>query len=220
VTILAIDTCETHCSAALLLDDGQSYARSENIGRGHAERLLPLIDELLAEAALAYGDITLIAVTTGPGTFTGLRIGLSVARGLALSLAVPCVGISALRVLAEQADVKHGPVHAVIKGRGGQVFYQPFDRSSDGALLFASADASNCDAIDVEKHVAAAPGPIVGSGAALINGREPCLGDAVNPVVLARLVKTLAPEDHLPEPFYLRAADAAKANPILNIAND
>jgi len=220
VTLLAIDTCEACCSVALLGADGQSYVISEKIGRGHAERLLPMIGELLTEAGLAYADLTRIAVTTGPGTFTGLRIGLSVARGLALSLAVPCIGVPALMVLGAQAKGCGVPVHTAIKGRGGQIFYQAFDNSVEDDVPFALCEAVNIDAVDAEGLFSAAPGALTGSGACLIDGREETLDDAVNPVILAQLAQKLRPEDFAPEPLYLRAADAVKAKTILNIAAD
>lgn len=98
MTTLAIDTSEQACSVALACEGTVIDRASEIIGRGHAERLLPLIEERLAAAGRSYKDLERIAVTTGPGTFTGLRIGLSVARGLALQADIPCVGVTGLTV--------------------------------------------------------------------------------------------------------------------------
>jgi tRNA threonylcarbamoyladenosine biosynthesis protein TsaB len=219
VTILAIDTCEANCSAALVREGDPVFQASEPLGRGHAERLLPMIESLLAEAALDYSDLRRIAVITGPGTFTGLRIGLSVARGLALALGVPCLGISSLTALAAQAQARGvaGPVHALIAGRGGQVFHQCFE-SRDGAGLPKSISvAANLDADDAHQQIESRSGYVLGSGVPLVMGRETASADIIDVAVLAGLVKGLAPADFPPEPYYLRAADAVKAKPILQI---
>jgi len=217
VTTLAIDTCEANCSAALLLEGGQCFSLSEELGRGHAERLLPMVEDLLAEASLVYSDISRIAVTVGPGTFTGLRIGLSVARGLALSLNVPCVGLTSLMTLAAQAPVSSGIVHAVLKGRGGQVFYQSFDRMDARGLPHASCDPVNIDEDEARRAIEETSGFVLGSAVPLVMGREIDERDKVDPITLARLAGLLDPADFLPEPFYLRAADAVKARPIFRI---
>lgn len=92
-TILAFDTSAAHCAAALLCA-GQITVVVEDMARGQGERLLPLLQEVLASQKLAWADLDAIAVGTGPGNFTGLRIGVSAARGLALGLGVPAIGIS------------------------------------------------------------------------------------------------------------------------------
>ncbi|MBL4639461.1 MAG: tRNA (adenosine(37)-N6)-threonylcarbamoyltransferase complex dimerization subunit type 1 TsaB [Kordiimonadaceae bacterium] len=221
MTILAIDTSETCCSAALLLEDGVSFSKQEDIGRGHAERLLPMIDELLAEAAIGFDSITRIAVVTGPGTFTGLRIGLSVARGLALALTIPCVGIMSLNVLAAgclkgaSQDMK---AHVVTKGRGGQVFYQVYENTRDSVPL-AVSEAVNIDADEAAALIGNPEvGLLVGSGLVLL-GEEFTVAaagnfSAVDPVVLAELSATLSPSDYPPEPSYLRPPDAIKAKAV------
>lgn len=218
-TILAIDTCEKTCSAAIVRGGDRLASRMEEIGRGHAERLLPLIDELLAEASLEFAALTRIAVCTGPGTFTGLRIGLSVARGLALSLGIPCVGLTSLPVLAAQAgDPREvgsgGRLHAVVMGRGGQGFHQMFHPATAG-LPVAASDPVSQDAADIAASVAAFPGPVVGSGASLVAAHSPV--GAVDPVTLARLAADLDPAAFPPEPAYLREADAAKAKRLLPV---
>ncbi|PCI62731.1 MAG: tRNA (adenosine(37)-N6)-threonylcarbamoyltransferase complex dimerization subunit type 1 TsaB [Kordiimonadales bacterium] len=226
MTLLAIDTSEINCSAALLLADGGSFQCSEAIGRGHAERLLPMIEELLAEAGITYGDIKRIAVTTGPGTFTGLRIGLSVARGLALSLAVPCVGVSGLVILAAQAPVSlSGVVHALIKGRGGQVYYQPFSKLAEDQAPTILEEAANIDAAEVLPKIKSRAGITIGSGVPTVLEIEQGVdayaqedvGHAIDILVLAKLAGELDPAGYLPEPTYLRPADAVRAAPIIKI---
>lgn len=219
MTVLAIDTSEANCSAALLSENGQSFVASEPLGRGHAERLLPMIEELLAKAKIAYADINRIAVTTGPGTFTGLRIGLSVARGLALSLNVPCIGVSGLDVLAAQAKAHQGIIHSVIKGRGGQVFYQAFEYVGQAKHANALGEAANLDAEDTRMAIENQSGYVIGSGVSLVMGREAGPEDIIDPAVLAALSLLLEPGDFPPEPFYLREADAVVAKPIITISD-
>jgi tRNA threonylcarbamoyladenosine biosynthesis protein TsaB len=214
-TILAIDTCEAYCSAALVSTAG-TFSRSEKLGRGHAERLLPMVEELLHEASLEYGDIGRIAVTTGPGTFTGLRIGLSVARGLSLSLKLSCVGLSTLLLLAAQAD-HDGPVHSVMMGRGGQVFYQAFEGRQGNGLPKPIDSPINIDADEAVALIEATSGLVIGSGVPAVMGREAGDVDAPSVVQLAELAMELDPLTFPPDPFYLRAADAIKAKPVFQI---
>ncbi len=214
-TILAIDTCEGSCSAALVVGERVLAKRSEAIGRGHAERLLPMIDEMLEEAGGDYDGVRRIAVTIGPGTFTGLRIGLSVARGLGLALSKPVVGLTSLQVLAAQAGASEGArVHAALMGRGGQAFYQAFT-AKDGALPESTGEPRSMDAADIQARIDAEPGVVIGSGAALL-GDDAAVA-AIDPVVLARLAAGLDPAAYPPEPAYFRAADAVKAKALLPI---
>lgn len=228
---LSIDTSEQHCSVALVRGEGVLAARSDHIGRGHAEHLLPLIDEVLGKCHCTYADIGRIGVVTGPGTFTGLRIGLSVARGLALTLDVPCVGVSGLHALAAAAGetLDHQTcsfVHAVITGRGGQAFHQAFERIG-AADLKPVSEPRNMDVVDIEAAIAECPGPVVGSGLSLLmpfmqqsEYHSYCVDAHVDPVIAAKLADQLPPDDHPPEPLYLRAADAKKKAPLIAIAKE
>ena len=92
--ILGFDTSGPHCTAALLAGDGLRAARHETLARGQAERLMPMLEEVLAEAGHGWRDLTAIGVGVGPGNFTGIRIAVSAARGLALGLGIPAVGVS------------------------------------------------------------------------------------------------------------------------------
>jgi tRNA threonylcarbamoyladenosine biosynthesis protein TsaB len=222
MTFLAIDTSESACSIALL--DGSTVvdSKSEMIGRGHAERLLPLIEERLAAAGLSYADLTRIAVTTGPGTFTGLRIGLAVARGLALQGNLPCVGLTGLQVLAASANslACASPVYAVIAGRAGQAFVQKF--ASDRFLDSVDAVA-NLDMDAIGQMVEGDPGTVVSTSREITElfagrGFEVIFLEAIDVVTLGRLALDLDPLAHPPEPTYFRAADAKKATPILTVA--
>lgn len=95
---LAFDTSAAHCAAALLLG-GRIIVRSEAMARGQAERLMPLLQEVLENEGLRFGDLGRIGVGIGPGNFTGIRISVAAARGLALSLGVPAIGVSGLEAM-------------------------------------------------------------------------------------------------------------------------
>jgi tRNA threonylcarbamoyl adenosine modification protein YeaZ len=139
MNILAFDTCMQSCSAAILRDaagsdreSGTLFSARETLERGHAERLVPMIQEVMTKAALEYDEIDRIAVTTGPGTFTGIRIGVATARGLALASGVELVGENVLQVIAwgclQQCAPPPGDLLAVaINARRGQIYLQLFD---------------------------------------------------------------------------------------------
>ena len=104
--VLAFDTSAAHCAAVLVRGDRVLARRDEAMDRGQAERLLPMLEELLAEAGLGWRDLDGIGVCTGPGNFTGLRIAVAAARGLALALGIPAVGVTRFEALGRPA----GPV--------------------------------------------------------------------------------------------------------------
>ncbi|WP_371226187.1 tRNA (adenosine(37)-N6)-threonylcarbamoyltransferase complex dimerization subunit type 1 TsaB [Roseovarius sp. 2305UL8-3] len=97
-TVLAFDTSAAHCAAALLSGD-RVVVKAEEMGRGQAERLMPLLEELLSGEGMRFADLDRIGVGVGPGNFTGIRISVSAARGLALGLGIPAIGVSCLAAL-------------------------------------------------------------------------------------------------------------------------
>ncbi|WP_170414943.1 tRNA (adenosine(37)-N6)-threonylcarbamoyltransferase complex dimerization subunit type 1 TsaB [Ruegeria atlantica] len=99
--ILAFDTSAAHCAAALLCGDQIVTSRVETMSRGQAERLMPLLEEVLADTGYEWKDLSAIGVGVGPGNFTGIRISVSAARGLALGLGVPAIGVTGFDALAE-----------------------------------------------------------------------------------------------------------------------
>ena len=220
--ILSIDTCEAYCSASIVKDENSLAHYSEKIGRGHAEKLLPAIEQLLIDANLHWADLEKIAVISGPGTFTGLRIGLSVARGLALSLQIPCVGMSALECLALQAD-SEGAIHACIAGRGETSYYQQFQKSSDGAITTCT-DAASLKHSDIAKFISNNDNSLViGSGADnLADITQTLLHRFINcpcdTITLGIASRNLDAASNPPDPHYLRAPDAAKAKPIFSFS--
>ncbi len=122
--LLAIDTVTEGCSAALLYND-EIHERYEVTPRGHSQRILPMVDELLEQADLKLAQLDAIVMDRGPGSFTGVRIGVSVVQGLAFAVDLPVISISSLAALAQAAYQKQGSeqVLAVIDARMGEVYW-------------------------------------------------------------------------------------------------
>lgn len=139
--LLALDTATEACSAALL-QDGTIRERYEILGRGHAERLLPMAEELMREAKLGLAELDAIAFGRGPGGFTGLRIAAAVAQGLAAGAALPVVPVSDLAALAlAGARVsQQARVLACLDARMGQVYWAAYEIEG-GAARAATGDA-------------------------------------------------------------------------------
>ncbi|MDF1854666.1 tRNA (adenosine(37)-N6)-threonylcarbamoyltransferase complex dimerization subunit type 1 TsaB [Pseudooceanicola sp.] len=176
---LGFDTSAAHCAAALLSGSEVIAARAEAMGRGQAERLFPLIEELLTESGIRWRDLSRIGVGTGPGNFTGIRIAVAAARGLALSLDVPVIGISSF---AATRLTRPGAAVAVSAPRG-QVY---LERPGDPPVLVDAAEAQG----------AAMPPAAVDLAIAIARAANAVAYQASDP---------LPP----PAPLYLRAADAA-----------
>ncbi|WP_439625628.1 tRNA (adenosine(37)-N6)-threonylcarbamoyltransferase complex dimerization subunit type 1 TsaB [Shinella sp.] len=201
--VLAIDTAGTGCYAALY-DSEQDLilgAAGADIGRGHAERLMDFVDAALDAAGIALQAIDRIAVTIGPGSFTGIRVGVAAARGLALALGVPAAGVSTLAALA--ADQGAGaPLLVAMDAKRDEVYWQSF--AADGAELSPPSLASLEEA---HRIAAGHDGAIAGSAAGLLrDGAEGT--DSVSIATVARLGARLDPAEHLPKPLYLRGPDA------------
>ncbi len=165
MNILAIETTSAACSAAVLTERG-AFERLEPIARGHAERLMPLIGQALDEARCRYADLDLIAVATGPGAFTGIRVGLAAARGIALAAGLPCLGITSFEAVIEEAregadDVlaRNQSVLVVLDSRRVELFAQAF-APPEGSPQTAFVAAPN----DMPRHVAGVVGLIAGVG--------------------------------------------------------
>ena len=126
--ILGFDTSAAHCAAALLSGDTVIATQHEDMAKGQAERLMPLLQEVLDTAGVALSDLSAIGVGVGPGNFTGIRISVAAARGLALSLGVPAVGVSLLDCLALRAN---GPVLASLDARRDHLYLQRFANGAD-----------------------------------------------------------------------------------------
>ena len=133
--LLGIDTSTGGTAVSLVLGDGTAREARDDPPQGahpgHATKLLALAESLLDEAGIGWSELGRIAVGVGPGTFTGLRVGVTTARGLAQSLGVELVGVGSLAALAEPA-LAQGRVLAVIDARRGEVFAAAFERGADG----------------------------------------------------------------------------------------
>jgi len=216
--VLAFDTALAACSAAIWVEGEILAARHRLLERGHAEALMPMVEAVRAETGLAYRQFDLIAVTIGPGTFTGLRIGLAAARGLALASGVALVGLTTLEALAwgipERARGAE-PVLAALDARRGELYAQAFGPALEP--LGAPALTSPAGAREL---LPGGRGLVVGSGAGLVLGRPggeaPGVRLAAAPALPdARVVAALAARRGPPPagaappaPLYLRAPDA------------
>ena len=180
---LGFDTSAAHCAAALLSGDRLIGLRHEDMATGQAERLMPLIEEMLAESGISWKDLSLIGVGTGPGNFTGIRIAVAAARGLSLSLSIPAIGIGATEALAFGLP---RPCRIIIPGKRDTAIWQDFTDTS------SEPQQGPLDTLP--------PGPPTA---------EPQVSIAEG---IARLARTRAgtPQPR-PAPIYLRPADAAPA---------
>lgn len=207
--ILAVDTALGACSVALVEDARVLAHRFVLMERGHAEALAPMVEEAIAAAGVKFVALDRLAVTTGPGTFTGQRVGLAFMRGLRVALHLPLIGVTTLRTMAEQAKAETGVARAVAlhDARRGEVYVEiedvlppsvmPYQEAirvlrgleGDGLVALAGTAANRaCDAL--------------ANNFVLSDVRQP---DAL---WLARLAATAEAEDLAPRPLYLRAPDA------------
>lgn len=138
---LAIDSSSMTGSVALLDEENLVGEYLLSLKRTHSERLLPALDALLTQAGVGIGDIDLLAVSLGPGSYTGLRIGLGTAKGLAFALDKPLVGVSTLEALAEGAGPWPGTVASMVDARHGHVFAGAYTAASaEGGLRLQGAE--------------------------------------------------------------------------------
>ena len=133
MNLLAIETATEACSVALLYGD-RLIDRSELAPRRHAELVLPMAEDLLAEAGVTRKQLNAIAVGQGPGAFTGVRLAISVAQGLALALDIPVVPVSSLAALAMQAPHNGAAILAAIDARRGEIYAGTFRNGADGLV--------------------------------------------------------------------------------------
>ncbi len=200
--ILAFDTSAAHCAAALLRGDRLLEARAEEMGRGQAERLMPMLEEMLGRAGLSWRDLDAIGVGTGPGNFTGVRLSVAAARGLALALGIPAIGVT---VLEARAFGLGRPVLVALEARRGQVFLQLFEVDAAEAPVLADPDALPAWAFGRE----AVTGDAAARVARLIGAPKPLapatpLAEAIARITLSRA----GVRQPRPAPLYLRPADA------------
>ena len=208
--LLAVDTALGACSVALLEGDQTRAHTFEPMERGHAERLAPMVDQAMKAAKADFATLTRLAVTTGPGTFTGQRVGLAFMRGLRLALQIPLIGVTTLDVMATAAmagtgksraaaihDARRHEAYLLLKD-GDAIIAPPL------VLPFANAVAriKAFGACALAGTGAAQARESLGEGYALSHIRQP---DAL---WLARLAQGLPAPQDAPGPLYLRAPDA------------
>ncbi|MEA2823352.1 MAG: tRNA threonylcarbamoyladenosine biosynthesis protein TsaB [Bradyrhizobium sp.] len=224
--ILAIDTALDACAAGVLnTDAGKMIAReSLPMKRGHAEALMPLIARVIKESGVGFAGLDRIAVTTGPGSFTGLRVGLSAARGIALAADKPVVGVTTLAAYAAPIVNEGGehPVISAIDARHDHVYLQVV--AGNGAPLLWPRVAPIAEALDAARFGAPY---LVGNAAKLLAQRWPT--DAPPPVQadaqpapdiawVGWLGAAVSPDTAAARPYYLRAPDAKPQKDMLRQA--
>jgi len=214
--LLAIDTALDACAACVFNSEGGKTLASESLAmaRGHAEALMPLIARVMDKAEISFSDLDRIAVTVGPGSFTGLRVGIAAARGIALASGKPAVGVTTLAVYAAAhiASEDGAQIVVAIDAKHGNVYVQVFGNS--GRTVLAPQIAAVADAARAARE---APVRIVGSGAGLLAAGWPAgepppllVDPAGAPPIewVARLGAAARKTDVAPKPLYLRAPDA------------
>ncbi len=197
--ILGFDTSAAHCAAALLRGDTILAQADETMPRGQAERLMPLLEDVLAQGGAAWRDLEALAVGVGPGNFTGIRIAVAAARGLALGLGRRAIGVS---VFEARAQGLPRPLTVIEQARRGEVYVQRFTPEAENPFLQA-----------LEGAVAFGDGVVTGSaasdwaaqtGESVLAARYP-LAEGI-----ARAARARLDQDHKrPAPLYIRPADAA-----------
>lgn len=213
--MLVIDTALGACSVGVFEDDRALAIRSEPMAKGHSERIGGFVRDVMEASGIGFDTLDRIGVTVGPGSFTGLRVGLAFAHGLGEALDRPVIGVSTLAALAASRPATDDhPFAAVIDARRGQVYLQAF--RGDASLCPPQALAIDA-AVDLLEGLGCTG--MLGSGAAILNARrtdrallpltvtEPAVLDP-SPQALARLTQRADPEENPPRPLYLRAPDA------------
>ena len=163
MNLLAFETATEACSVALWID-GEVRERFEVAPRRHAELALPWAQALLLEAGIARSQLDVVAVGRGPGAFTGVRLAIAIAQGIALALDRPVVGVSTLAALAMQGQGER--ILAAIDARMGEVYLGAFERRADGIQLLGNEVVARPDAASVPDGSWSA----VGTGFSAANG--------------------------------------------------
>ncbi len=219
MNVLALDTTLGACSAAVAIAGPEAptiCGQYELREREHAEAIIPMIEAAFSDASSGYGVLDAVAVTTGPGSFTGVRVGVATARALALALDLPVIGATSLEVMARKAldELEDAPdvLGVVVDARRAQVYVALFDGA--GEVLSAPqalAPEAAAALLPRKGHVV-----LAGGGAALVRRAvaDPDRVEAVLPDlqpdarVLAGMAMTRTPQHEPLHPLYLRAPDA------------
>ncbi len=207
-SLLAFDCSGASCSAAVLVDGAVVASRFLEMARGQAEALVPMIAEVMAEAGIDFAALEAIATTVGPGSFTGLRIGLATARGLGLAAARPVVAVTSFE--AFQADRAPGTLTVLIDSRRGPLFVQAFDAAGAAAGAACALEPDAAVAFLAERS-----GGIIGDGVPLLPGHENAPPDRIRAESVGRAALRLddAARARPALPLYLRAPDVTLPKP-------
>lgn len=204
-TLLAFDTSAAHCAAALLLGD-KVITRIDEMAKGQAEHLMPMLEDMLSQENVAWADLDAIGVGTGPGNFTGIRISVAAARGLALGLGKPAIGISTLEA---QVYGLRGTIISCLDARRDRVYAQVLSDTTDGT------DAALCDLTttslpSLSANLAPrAVGPVA-DAVSQITGYPSAAQSCPTIEGIARLAaQRIGTNSARPTPLYIRSADAA-----------
>jgi len=213
--ILAIDTALGACSACVLDAGAPEPVAIEQTAmeRGHAEALMPMIERVMAKVEGGFSSLDRVAVTIGPGSYTGLRVGISAARAIALAAGIPAIGISTLAASAAPFIGREGGrvVAAAVDAKHGQVWFQAMN--AQGKQLVSVRQVNHRDAA---RAIGAGPVSLVGSAALAVANEAWAIGldalvvdDAKAPDVtwVARLGMIADPESAPPRPLYLKAPE-------------
>ncbi len=220
--LLALDTTLAACSAAIY-DCGANQVLShqhERMRQGHAERLAGMTEEVADDAGVGFDRLDRIAVTIGPGTFTGVRIGLAMARGLSVALSIPVIGVGTMQALAANVDDNPDrlPIAVIVDARRDAVYVQIF------SCKLEPLSAPQCVKLDEVRQVLPVEDiVIVGSGTGLIIGeqqkwRASGACDLPDACSVAQIACNMVPSDQPPSPLYLRPADAKPQIPQIKLA--
>lgn len=213
--LLAIDTANATCSAALYADGALLCEKIDMTPSKQAERLFPLINNVFEETGYSYASLTVLAVTVGPGSFTGIRIGMAAARGIALAAKLPIIGVTSLEAAAWPASQGNKPVLVVLDARRGQVYTQYFS-------IKAKSEAALIEYAEMMQYLPPSPFILAGSGANLVlpllqqHQADFTISEVANAPTAANVAQVAAlkypgldlPTLPSPKPFYLRKPDA------------
>jgi tRNA threonylcarbamoyl adenosine modification protein YeaZ len=214
MNLLAIDCSASLCAACVYdaLADKELGRAVLDLGKGHAEQLMTVVGDALKEARIAFPDLGGVAVSVGPGSFTGVRVGVSAARGFALALKIPAIGVTTLEALAAEARDKFGTRNVLSALDGGRGEIQAAVYDGFGGTLYAPAVITLSQAAELATEFSPV---LAGTAAKLIADAVPSqsfdtgpLGATADIAVYARVAAKRSADGGKPAPVYLREPDA------------